>query len=615
MRAGRLMGDLRRAVALARAHGAGELVRRIGGRLGRRLGWHGYGAWVRRFDRPPAPRAIEPGASAAVGGPCVSLLLPDATDPTRLAVTLDALRAQSWPHWELRAAVPGTALPDRRAALAAMLRDEPRASLVEGGFSDRSWAAAAAACLAATPGDLVAVIGEGDRLAPDALACTVQALTEHPNAVLAFTDEDLLAGGRLRPLRRVAPWFKPDWNPALMLGCDAVGRLAVIRRTAVEQAGSFRPGFDGAEEYDLVLRCAQFAPPGALRHVAWPLYHRRAGTRHPGGWRSADGAAAARRAVSAHLAATGVAAEVAPAPWGQRVVPPLPRPAPRVSILVPTTACPRVAAACFDTLLRRTRYDPFEVLVLVSAAHAAMPERAAFLDRLAADPRVRVLRGPDEPFNYAAVNNRGAEVAAGTVLCLLNDDTEAIGEDWLAALVGRVMQPGVGAAGAMLHYPDGTIQHAGVVLGLGGIAGHTGHREPGASPGPFGRFVLDRDVSAVTAACMAIRAQAFRAVGGFDAALPLAYNDVDLCLRLRGAGWRIVWTPAAALVHHESASLGRHDVAHAERWATDVRLMRERWGDALERDPFHNPNLSLARPDAPAFPPRTGRPRPAETPR
>ncbi|MDC7787421.1 GT2 family glycosyltransferase [Rhodoplanes tepidamans] len=599
--------DLRRALDILRTAGLVALAQRAGRRLRRLLAPRGYAAWIRRYGTGlPDPRLSAPRAD---GGRSIAVLLPEPGVPDDLAATLRALQAQTSPAWRLRIAVAGPP----PAALVRLAAAEPRVDLVPVAPPERAedaWAAAATALAAGAAAPLVTVLDAGDRPAPDMVAAAQAAFADDPGLALAFGDEDVLRPSRL-PWRgpvRADPWFKPDWNPALMLGCDAVGRPAVHDRATVLRLGGFRPGLAGAEEHDLALRIARAVPPAAIRHLPRVLLHRRPGGRHPGGWRMPEGGAAARRAVAEHLAALDVAATVEPGPVGNRVATALPRPAPRVSVLVATTGRPAVARRCFETLLRATDYDPLEVLVLVAEPALADPERASFLNGLAADPRVRLVVGPDRPFNYSEVNNHGAAQATGEFLCFLNDDTEALGPGWLAALAARTMLPEVGAAGAMLYYPDGTIQHAGVLLGLGGIAGHAGHRVPRGSPGPFGRFALDQDVAAVTAACMAVRADVFRDVGGFDEALPLAYNDVDLCLRIRRAGWRILWTPAAALVHHESASLGPHDTAHAARFAEDVRLMRERWAEDLAADPYYNANLSLDRAWALAFPPRPARP-------
>ncbi|WP_146604457.1 glycosyltransferase family 2 protein [Rhodoplanes roseus] len=606
--------DLRRAIDLLTAEGGAKFARRVARRLYRLVVPRSYAAWIRRYDRPVAPQRLGSDArcGAPPGGspPTIDLLMPEAGDPAGLAATATSLQRQTAPDWRLLIALGPATPPAALRAASTVAEHDRRIRLVrtapEPDSADADgFAAAANRLLAEADGSFVALLGAGDALAPDAVAAMQRAVAR-PDTVLAFSDEDVLRRSRL-PWRRAVradPWFKPDFNPALMLGCDAVGRLAVLRRDRVVAVGGIRPGFCGAEEYDLVLRYTRGLPAAAIRHVPRILCHRPAEVRHPGGWRRVDGAAAARRAAAEHLAAIGTVATLEPGPAGNRVVLAAPRTAPRVSVLVATTGRPAVAARCFHTLLKGTDYQALEVLVLVSEAATADPERAAFLDGLAADARVRLVVGPDRPFNYSEVNNRGAAQATGDVLCLLNDDTEALRPDWLAGLAARVAQPGVAAAGAMLLYPDGTIQHAGVLLGLGGVAGHVGHREPRGSAGPFGRLALEQDVAAVTAACMAVRTEVFRAVGGLDEGLPLAYNDVDLCLRIRRAGWRIVWTPAAELVHHESASLGRHDTAHAIRFAEDVRLMRHRWGPDLDADPYYNANLSLDRAYALAFPPR-----------
>ena len=211
----------------------------------------------------------------------------------------------------------------------------------------------------------------------------------------------------------------------------------------------------------------------------------------------------------------------------------------------------------------------------------------------------------DRPFNYSWVNNWAARQAAGDLLCFLNDDTIVITPDWLERLVARTSQPDVAAAGPMLRYPDDTIQHAGVILGLGGIAGHACHGLPKGSTGYLQRAVLEQDVSCLTAACLVMRKNVFQEINGFDEALPVAYNDVDLCLRLRQAGWRLIWTPTVELYHSESASVGRHDAPErTSEFNAAVALMRKRWGNVLDSDPYYNPNLSLRTAYHLAFPPR-----------
>jgi GT2 family glycosyltransferase len=272
-------------------------------------------------------------------------------------------------------------------------------------------------------------------------------------------------------------------------------------------------------------------------------------------------------------------------------------------VIIATTAQPQLLEPCLDALAQTT-YEDFEVLLLVDKAHSAIPERAALLTRVC-NNKIRVLTYPARSFNYSWVNNWGAEQALGKLLCFLNDDTELITPKWLDYLVARVSLDRVAAAGPMLYYPDQTIQHAGVILGLGGIAGHACVHEPRGSHGYFGRAHLEQDVSCVTAACMLVRRDVFHGLNGFDEELPVSYNDVDLCIRIRQAGWRIIWTPTVELVHRESASSGRHDAKHrANEYLRDVKTMRQRWALILDADPFYNRNLSLERQYEFAFPPR-----------
>jgi GT2 family glycosyltransferase len=273
----------------------------------------------------------------------------------------------------------------------------------------------------------------------------------------------------------------------------------------------------------------------------------------------------------------------------------LPGPAPLVSVIVPTRDGAAMLEACAAGLLQRTDYPSLELLVVDNGSTA--PETFSLFDRLRQDPRVRILAAPG-PFNYSALNNRAAAEARGEVLLLLNNDIEVIGPGWLREMVGLLLRPGTGAVGAKLLYPDGTLQHGGVVIGQGGVAGHyLPQAAPGAT-GHAGSLSLVREVSAATAACLALRREAFDAAGGLDArALAVAFNDVDLCLRIREAGWRILWTPLAELFHHESATRGG-DVtgAKARRFAGEIAHMQRRWGEALRRDPFANPNLDYGHP-------------------
>jgi cellulose synthase/poly-beta-1,6-N-acetylglucosamine synthase-like glycosyltransferase len=260
-----------------------------------------------------------------------------------------------------------------------------------------------------------------------------------------------------------------------------------------------------------------------------------------------------------------------------------------------------------DSLLKTTTYSNYAILLLVSEASYEISEQRLFLEKICHDPRVRVHTYSNRPFNFSWVNNWGASLTRAPILVFMNDDTEVITPQWLDRLVARVMLPGVAAAGAMLYYPNNTIQHAGVILGSGGVANHAFRHLPRGDGGYFARAAIDQDLSCVTAGCMAIRREVFEAVGGFDERLAIAFNDVDLCMRIKQAGGRIVWTPSAELYHRESVSLGSHNSPQrAGRFKMETDFMLQHWGDSLLMDPAYNPNLSIqgGRMFQLSFPPR-----------
>ena len=247
------------------------------------------------------------------------------------------------------------------------------------------------------------------------------------------------------------------------------------------------------------------------------------------------------------------------------------------------------------SILNKTSYEPFEILVLDNGS--VEKETQAYLADLHQDPRIRVLRYP-HPFNYSAINNFGAREAKGSILALLNNDIEVITSDWLTEMVSFAAQEKIGCVGAKLYYPNRAIQHAGVVLGIGGVAGHSHKYFQAHEAGYFGRLKVVQNFSAVTGACLVVRKNVFFEVGGLDEGLKVAFNDVDFCLKVRKAGYRNVWTPFAELYHHESLSRGHEDTPERKkRFRSEVAFMKEKWGDVLKSDPFYSPHLTLDRED------------------
>ncbi len=350
------------------------------------------------------------------------------------------------------------------------------------------------------------------------------------------------------------------------------------------------------------------APPRRIRHIPLILYHWRAipGSAALGVGEKSYATDAARLALQAHFTRTDVQATIEPAPhapYYQRIRYNLPEPRPHVTIIIPTKDRADLLSRCVSSVTSRSTYGAFDIMIVDNGS--AEPASHSYFEQVQSDSCVSVLR-LDEPFNFSRINNAAAARARGPLLCFLNNDTEVISADWLEEMVSLAVREGVGAVGAMLYYPNDTMQHAGVVLGLGGIASHPHRGERRGAPGNYGRAALTQTMSAVTAACMLLRKSAFDAVGGFDESLAVAYNDVDFCLRLQARGFRNVWTPFAELYHYESVSRGDDlNDDNRERFLAESRAMSDRWGGLLTADPYYNPNLSLTRADLwLAYPPR-----------
>jgi GT2 family glycosyltransferase len=567
-----------------------------------------YDEWVRDYS------AISPAARALLRArvddfqvkPLISVVMPSYNiDPKYLREAIESVRRQIYPFWELcisddastiagvRECVQEHASVDRRIRTA--FRE------TNGNISANSNTA-----LELATGDYVALLDADDLLAEDALFWVAQAISAHPDVDLIYSDEDKLD----ETGQRFDPYFKTAWNPALMRAQNAFSHLGVFRRSLVEQVGRFREGYEGAQDHDLVLRCADATTADRICHIPRVLYHWRVSANSTAQTLQAKPYAwnAGRRAIEDHLARRGTAGQVAPANGiYYQVSYTLPEPAPLVSIIMPSTLANPVNLACLQSVLGKTRYPHFELLIVAREEHLAAARAKPTLAAALSDPRVSVQAHDLKPFNYSLVNNLGVAAARGSLICFLNDDIEVISEDWLAQLVSRVSLEGVGGCGPMLYYPSSLVQHAGVLLGIGGVADHAFRNMERTQAGYFARGVLEQDYSSLTAACLLVRRAAFEAANGFDADLPAAFNDIDLCIRLRRDGWRMIWTPAAQLYHHESLTFGDHRASERRgQFSRDLALMRSRWQTLLARDPYYNPNLSLdpAHQFQLAFPPR-----------
>ena len=533
--------------------------------------------------------------------PTLSVVMPAYdTDEHMLGQAIASVRSQLYPHWEL--CIADDASPGDRvwAILQAAAAQDARIKIVRRPVNGHISAATNSALALAT-GEFVALMDHDDVLAEHALYEMAAEIETYPDAQLIYSDEDKIDETGLR----FDPHFKTGWNPELLLGQNMVKHLVVLRRDLMTRLGGLREGFEGSQDYDLALRVAEVVPAAQIRHVPAILYHWRQRTETQSfSETSLDRCLdAARRAVSEHLARTGAAGAVVEplpnAPAYLSVKRPLPAPAPLVSIIVPTRDRAELLKRCVDGVLKRTKYKPFELIILDN--DSIEPATHELFRKIAKDRRVRILPAPG-PFNYSAINNRAVAEARGEIILLLNNDVTVMDPDWLGEMVAQAVRPEVGAVGAALLYEDGRVQHGGVVLGVGAAEPVAGHLYAGArslTKSYFNHLRLARTVSAVTAACLAMRKSVFLEAGGFDEQnLAVAFNDVDLCLKIGALGYQLIWTPRATLTHLESASRGADtEPVNADRFRTEVAYMRRRWGPVLDADPFYGPNFDKAHVD------------------
>lgn len=595
-----------------------RVTARLPGEMGARLLEHlmsqrrsleeDYPNWLQLYEQTgeTARQASSAHIAAFADPPRISVIMPVFDPaPEHLRAAIESVRSQFYPHWQLCIADDASTDPATVAVLREVTANDSRINVIYRTVNGHIVEASNSALTLAT-GDFVAFLDHDDLLPPHALYEVASRIVTDPTVDILYSDEDHIDDAG----RRSMPYFKPDWNPELMMGQNVFNHLTVYRRSLVRRVGGFRAGLEGSQDYDLALRAAAVTPPERIVHIPHVLYHwRQNGQRRSYSERALDRCARnGRRAVADYLSRESPGVRVEPAPrfpmWN-RVIFPVPDPEPLVSVIIPTRNFGDLLARAVDGLLQATNYRALEILIADNGSDE--PESLAILNDLARDQRVRVLRCPG-PFNFSALNNRMVEVANGALVLLLNNDIEVTDPDWMREMVSHAIRPNVGAVGAKLLYPDGTVQHGGVLIGMGGVAGHQYLRKPASYPGYFGQLHLTRTVSAVTGACLMVRRDLYLDVGGLDEiSLQVAFNDIDFCLRLAERGYRNVWTPFAELYHHESASRGSDRTpAKAARFKREVRFMQHRWGKALEQDPHWNPNLYLHSSDATlAFPPRS----------
>jgi GT2 family glycosyltransferase len=554
-----------------------------------------YSKWIRQFDtlNEDDGRIIKQHIRDFRTPALLSVLMPVYNPPLyHLEEAIWSVRNQLYPHWELCVADDASTDHDVRRVLERHAAADERIKVIyrtENGHISR----ASNSALELATGEFIALLDHDDILSKHALFWVAEAIQRQADAGIIYSDEDMLdAYGN-----RIDPYFKCDWNPFLFLGHNMVSHLGVYRTSLVRESGGFRVGYEGSQNYDLAARIVEQLQQDQIIHIPRILYHGRVISGGPAGNAGEKSyvTIAGEEAVNEHLERQNLPGKVTviPSLGGiHRVVFELPENPPLVSILIPTRNGEKLVYQCIESITTRTTYPNYEIILIDNGSDS--PSALDYFSALEKKPRIRVLRD-DGPFNFSRLNNRASENAEGEVLVLLNNDTEVVTPGWLDEMVSLALLPNIGAVGARLCYPDGTLQHGGVVMGLGGCAAHEHSGISRESAGYFGRAQLLHMVTAVTGACLAIRKSVYKAVGGLDEEkLKISYNDIDFCLRLREKGYWNVWTPHAELIHYESVSRGYEVTPEKKRrFFNEMSIIKKRWPNSFYRDPAYNPNLTF----------------------
>lgn len=564
-----------------------------------------YAEWIRRYDTltDESRARMRDRIDDFVLKPLISVLMPVYNPkPKWLIEAIESVRNQIYPCWELCIADDASTDKRIRPILEDYARNDKRIKVV---FRKKNGhiSAASNSALELVSGEWVALLDNDDLIAEHALFWVADTIDKNPDACLIYSDEDKITHSG----KRFDPYFKCNWNEDLFYSQNMICHLGVYRADLLKEICGFREGLEGAQDYDLALRYVERISPTQLHHIPRVLYHWRAHAESTAKSGEAKRYAllAGEKALNEYFQRQGVNVTAALLDFGMyHVSYALPNELPLVSLIVPTRNNQQLLKKCIESIIENTAYTNYEILIVDNGSDDA--EAMQYFKKQESSKKVRVLRD-GRLFNFSALNNAAVKVAHGEIIGLLNDDLEVISAEWLSEMVSHALRPDVGAVGARLWYPDNTLQHGGIVIGIGGVAGHSQKYLPKGMPGYFGRANLTQNYTAVTAACLVIRKTIYEEVGGFnESALQIAFNDVDFCLRVHEKGYRNVWTPYAELYHHESASRGWENTPEKQkRFSKEVAYIKQRWGDKLLNDRAYSPNLTLDYEDfSLAWPPR-----------
>lgn len=562
-----------------------------------------YRVWVQKYDTLTEAdfEAIQTHIESFKYQPLISVLMPaNSGSEPRLQKGVSFILSQTYPNWELCFAVDANLESPMQQEWVSQVSSDSRIKFTYCETDNGEISPLLNAALAICSGEFVVVLDPDGIVREHALYMLVNELNEHSEADIIYSDEDAID----EKGRRYDPYFKPDWNPDLFLSQNYLAHFTACRTSLVRQIGGFRKEYEGARDWDLAMRISERILPAHIRHIPFVLYHHyknESSMTLP----SDQNKIARYNLLKSHFERIGQEIKVFYEKNGfLKIRYSLPDPRPLVSVIIPTRNHLKLLQDCLGSILKKTHYSNYEVLIVNNQSDD--PDTIAYFKTIQGNDKVIVLEY-DHPFNYSAINNFAVQHARGDVLVFMNNDIDVISPDWLDEMVSHAIRPDIGAVGALLYYDDNTIQHAGVILGVGGVAGHAYLNWPREKflqqPGMF----MVRNYSAVTGACMAVEKRKFEEAGRFnEKQLPIIFNDVDLCLRLLEKGYRNLLTSYAELYHHESASRG-HDSTRKQRnkHKQEQQYMLKKWGTMLKNDPAYNPNLALSRNTfSLAFPPR-----------
>lgn len=576
-----------------KAHGAKALAAKTVGKLNSvRKGPVPYQKWLPKH-LPTAAQLEKQRQAKFDYRPCFSIVVPLYKTPQQYLDRLIAsIKEQTYANWELCLSDGSGADSPIRGALEKYRDSDPRIRVL---FQEKPLQISenTNAAIEIATGEYIVFADHDDELTPNALYECVKALNSDPEIEILYSDEDKMS---MDGHKFFQPHFKPDFNIDLLRTVNYICHLFVVKHSVIERVGMLRSEFDGAQDYDFIFRCTEAAGAEKIHHIPMILYH----------WRSHEDSTAenpesklyafdaGQRAIEAHYERVGIHALVQKGEYLGLYRTKYIRPYdPLVSIIIPNKDHIDDLKRCIDSIEEKSAYRNYEYIIVEN--NSTEPETFEFYKKLEAEnEKVRVVYWKDI-FNYSAINNFGVQHAKGEYLWLLNNDTEIINPDCLEELLGYCMRDDVGIVGARLYFEDDTIQHAGVVIGFGGIAGHCFVQQPRGYTGYCHRVICAQDYSAVTAACMMVKRSVYEAVDGFSTELQVAFNDIDFCMKVRSIGKLVVYNPYAELYHYESKSRGLEDTPEkVARFNREIATFEKRWPDILrDGDPYYNPNLTL----------------------